>query len=57
MSPNSSNKISYIYKHCSENSHLHVWLDNFQIVYRNHSNRINELNKQYKLKAIVEQAR
>ena len=28
----------HIYKHCSENSHLHVWLDNFQIVSRNYVN-------------------
>ena len=30
---------SHIYKHSSENSHPEVWLENFQIVGRNHGNR------------------
>ena len=31
---------SHIYKYNSQNSHPHVWLDNFQIVSRNYGNRI-----------------
>ena len=37
---NKRDKKSYIYKHGSENSHPHVWLNNFQIVGRNYGNRI-----------------
>ena len=37
---NKREKNSHIYKHSSENSHPHVWLDNFQIVGRNYGNRI-----------------
>ena len=33
-------KKSHIYKHSSENSYPHVWLDNFEIVGRNYGNRI-----------------
>ena len=37
---NKCDEKSYIYKHSSENSHPHVWLDNFEIVVRNYGNRI-----------------
>ena len=37
---NKGNKKSHIYKHKSKNSYPHVWLDNFQIVGRNYSSRI-----------------
>ena len=37
---NKRDKKSHIYKHSSENSHPHVWLHNFQIVGRNHGNRV-----------------
>ena len=37
---NKRDKKSHIYKHSSENSHPHVWLDNFEIVGRNYGNRI-----------------
>ena len=40
MDHNKSDKKSRVYKHSSENSHFHVWLDNFQIVGRNYGNRI-----------------
>ena len=33
-------KKSYLYKHSGEDSHPHVWLDNFQIVGRNYGNHI-----------------
>ena len=37
---NKIDKKSHVYKHSSENSHLHVLLDNFQIVGRNYDNCI-----------------
>ena len=37
---NKRDKKSHIYKHRSENSHLNVSVDNFQIVRRNYGNRI-----------------
>ena len=36
---NKRDKKSHIYKHSGENSHPHVWLDNFEIVGRNYGNR------------------
>ena len=33
-------KRSHIYKHCNENSHFRVWLNNFEIIGRNYSKRI-----------------
>lgn len=56
---NKRDKKSQIYKHCSKNSHPHIWLDNFQIDDKNYGNRIkknidealliNELNKLYEI--------
>ena len=37
---NKRDKRSHLYKHSSENSHPHVWFNNFQIVVRNYGNRI-----------------
>ena len=37
---NKPDKNSHIYKHSSENSHPHVWLDSFQIVGRNYGKRV-----------------
>ena len=37
---NKRDKKSHIYKHSCQNSHPHVWLDNFQIVGRNYGNGI-----------------
>ena len=37
---NKRDKKSHLYKHSSENSHPHVWFDNFQIVGRNYGNCI-----------------
>ena len=39
---NKRDKKSHIYKHSNENSHPHVWLDNFQIVGRNYGNRMKK---------------
>ena len=37
---NIRDKKPHLYKQSNENSHLQVWLDNFQIVSRNYSNHI-----------------
>ena len=39
---NKRDKKSHIYKHNSENSHPHVWLDNFQVVGRNYGSRMKK---------------
>ena len=43
---NKRDKKSHIYKHCSENSCPHIWLDNFQLVDKNYGNRkkMNAIN-------------
>ena len=46
MDHNKRDKKSHIYKHSSKNSHLHVRLDNFQIVGRSYGSRIIRKNGQ-----------